>query len=635
MLYDFHKQSLSIRYQGTYKHFIFCNKSTFLISNIAIHKCSFFAFKTYTDISFTKKTYNYILNSYYSLYLLYYSLYKLFLKNLNKKVYFHKFTFEDNTIRCLYKYNLYTLYSYKYKFIGINVRFLQKYLFYIYNIHIFFLNKNLYTYNNIYNILNVILQHRNSLHLFYLNFFRKVKNFFFKSFRIYLKHRWNPRWYVRKRKVILNRHSLIIPKKFIKKNKKINMKAVYKHYTDEAKEYSDEYQRSIFLKNFFKFYSLQRFRKPLKFRPYLTLVKPYDNIEVNNFRKPLIMFSPSLTRPLNSSKYIYCHILLDSLTVVNNRFFKKYKKRRLFRLTKKRRNLSIRKTARIYTKPIRIVGKFFRRLYNRSFHNFNFKKIFKNIFLFPSTRVSFYDFYWINPVYDIKRSMKRINKLKNTISIRHKYRSYNINKYNNFFPMFAVKRKYFLRYYKPNTKLSTPTYSSYFLYYYLFFLENLCNQKIWFKVNASFCVPTLVKQYINSSLFSKNKSRLGFGKGFFIKEMYEILWLSIAYRDLSLYSSWFKKSMERLHYKKHRRMIKFLYDTIRNNQKVYLHFSNIKGISCDVRGKLGATGNAKKRHLAFTVGKISITEKKSPLYCYSNIIKTPTGVLGFTFLLMV
>ena len=82
-------------------------------------------------------------------------------------------------------------------------------------------------------------------------------------------------------------------------------------------------------------------------------------------------------------------------------------------------------------------------------------------------------------------------------------------------------------------------------------------------------------------------------------------------------------------------MIKFLYDTIRNNQKVYLHFSNIKGISCDVRGKLGATGNAKKRHLAFTVGKISITEKKSPLYCYSNIIKTPTGVLGFTFLLMV
>lgn len=92
--------------------------------------------------------------------------------------------------------------------------------------------------------------------------------------------------------------------------------------------------------------------------------------------------------------------------------------------------------------------------------------------------------------------------------------------------------------------------------------------------------------------------------------------------------------MEKISFKQHRKMITIIYNAVRLYPDIFLVTTNTRGFSMDVRGKLGATGNAKKRHLAFTVGKITFTTKKYPLHTFNNTIETPTGVLGVSYFIM-
>jgi hypothetical protein len=78
--------------------------------------------------------------------------------------------------------------------------------------------------------------------------------------------------------------------------------------------------------------------------------------------------------------------------------------------------------------------------------------------------------------------------------------------------------------------------------------------------------------------------------------------------------------MHKLEFKRHKRMCKIIYNALRLNTDLFLNSTGTRGFSMDIRGKLGVKGNAKKRHLAFTVGQVSITTKKFPLHYYHNLI---------------
>lgn len=85
--------------------------------------------------------------------------------------------------------------------------------------------------------------------------------------------------------------------------------------------------------------------------------------------------------------------------------------------------------------------------------------------------------------------------------------------------------------------------------------------------------------------------------------------------------------MEKLHLKKHRKFLKVINNTLRNNLE-FLVLLNIKGFTMDVRGKLGTTGNSKKKHYAFTVGTMSPTSKNHDMSMNQTTVRTSTGVLG-------
>jgi ribosomal protein S3 len=60
----------------------------------------------------------------------------------------------------------------------------------------------------------------------------------------------------------------------------------------------------------------------------------------------------------------------------------------------------------------------------------------------------------------------------------------------------------------------------------------------------------------------------------------------------------------------------------------------IKGLKVDVRGKVSAGGNSKKRHYLIKYGALSFSKKKNKISYGQNIVQTPTGVLGLEFVLV-
>lgn len=220
------------------------------------------------------------------------------------------------------------------------------------------------------------------------------------------------------------------------------------------------------------------------------------------------------------------------------------------------------------------------------------------------------------------------NFKKNKIQNSYNYMPTKMN-YNNYLPYIGmhIKSDFFKNVLIRNSL--SPKFVTYYIYYLQNFLEILTNKKVWIKINTN----TLSLINNNSldfiqKLFKKNRQdQLSVGRHFYLLEFLEILFIAFFYRDLKFFSYWVKKTMEKLHLKKHRKFLKVIHNTLRNNEE-FLVLLNVKGFTMDVRGKLGTTGNSKKKHYAFTVGSMSPTTKNHDMALNQTTVRTSTGVLG-------
>ena len=57
--------------------------------------------------------------------------------------------------------------------------------------------------------------------------------------------------------------------------------------------------------------------------------------------------------------------------------------------------------------------------------------------------------------------------------------------------------------------------------------------------------------------------------------------------------------MERVYFKNQKKLLRFLKFLFRSTFKYFYKSLNTKGFFFDIRGKVGVTGNAKKRHFFF------------------------------------
>ena len=73
------------------------------------------------------------------------------------------------------------------------------------------------------------------------------------------------------------------------------------------------------------------------------------------------------------------------------------------------------------------------------------------------------------------------------------------------------------------------------------------------------------------------------------------------FKDTDFFMYWFTKTMNRLYFKKQKKFLYFLKLVLtRHFCKLLGNLLNFIGFQFDIRGKVGVSGNAKKRHFPIT-----------------------------------
>ena len=91
--------------------------------------------------------------------------------------------------------------------------------------------------------------------------------------------------------------------------------------------------------------------------------------------------------------------------------------------------------------------------------------------------------------------------------------------------------------------------------------------------------------------------------------------------------------MEKIYLKNHKKILNLLKLVLTRYYNFFFLKFSVLGIYFDIRGKLGVTGNAKKRHFMINTGTYSSTKKTMKINYNQSIIRTSTGVLGVAFCL--
>ena len=138
-------------------------------------------------------------------------------------------------------------------------------------------------------------------------------------------------------------------------------------------------------------------------------------------------------------------------------------------------------------------------------------------------------------------------------------------------------------------------------------------------------------EYVDFILW-KIQKRVGKRKGFvFLSTFYKVLFLSFKLKDSNFFLKWYIRQEEATYYKQHKFMVYLLEVFLKGYHGYIFANSNSKGVFFYIGGKIGVTGDSKKRHIYMNYGKHSVSSKKIKLDCSKGQVKTETGVMGLRF----
>lgn len=124
------------------------------------------------------------------------------------------------------------------------------------------------------------------------------------------------------------------------------------------------------------------------------------------------------------------------------------------------------------------------------------------------------------------------------------------------------------------------------------------------------------------------------GSGFFLKEMFYIIWLAFKLKDLLFLTLWIKRTMERIRWRKHKIFLLALRLILRKCISPYFYYLKCYGYRCVFWGKIGVAGNSKTRNFVCKNKSYSLTTKNYKTSYEFTTINTFTGVLGLSFYLI-
>lgn len=228
-----------------------------------------------------------------------------------------------------------------------------------------------------------------------------------------------------------------------------------------------------------------------------------------------------------------------------------------------------------------------------------------------------------------------------SVPITHNYK---INVYNDSYAQLLLKskskptyKKYSLNvthnYFLSSKKKFNHTLFNFFNNYFINFINFLLKKKLFFCIKKLNHLVSNFKKNKTIDFMSKRlKKYYNFVGGLkFFKEFIEILWLSFVLKDSQFFLNWFKDFMEKINLKNHKKFLNLLKLVLTRYYNFFFLNSDVLGVFFDIRGKLGVTGSAKKRHMKISSGTHSSTKKKNKISFSQSTVRTSTGVLGVTF----
>lgn len=108
------------------------------------------------------------------------------------------------------------------------------------------------------------------------------------------------------------------------------------------------------------------------------------------------------------------------------------------------------------------------------------------------------------------------------------------------------------------------------------------------------------------------------------------IYSTLVLKDSKALATFIRLILREVHYKKHTFYFSFVGQLVHEIIKPQLHKFDCLGISIVFRGKLGIGGNARKRALKYHTGVISSSSKYVKLSRYNDVVRTKTGIVGFT-----
>jgi hypothetical protein len=171
--------------------------------------------------------------------------------------------------------------------------------------------------------------------------------------------------------------------------------------------------------------------------------------------------------------------------------------------------------------------------------------------------------------------------------------------------------------------------------FFLFFNKFLINfLEIFFKKNILLNIKKgsnkLVIRQISLRKFTtryfKRYLRIG-------KHILGIMYYTFLLKDSTIFVNYIKIILERVNLKSHKKIFLGLKKLIKDIFKPIFNFLGLLGLFFNVKGKIGVSGNAKKRRYFFYYGKHSLVTKTLKTDYKFTSIWTSTGSLGFSFFL--
>ena len=117
------------------------------------------------------------------------------------------------------------------------------------------------------------------------------------------------------------------------------------------------------------------------------------------------------------------------------------------------------------------------------------------------------------------------------------------------------------------------------------------------------------------------------------KQIIGVIYYSLLLKDSSIFINFFKKILENLNIKLHKKLFLGFRKLLKDFFKPIFLFLGVSGIFFNVKGKIGVSGSAKKRRYYFYFGQHSITSRNLKMDLKFSPVWTFTGTIGLTFLI--